>query len=168
VVANGGIYAWRDGRTNWDTITIVFDYGPLHDTSRGFQVVYASRMNNSAGGVKELYFSNAGMLDLDRNEISPTGGLEENHARAMGMEENRLPTLRLEELAGHEAETTRGGDGTSENMRNWMECIRSGRTPNADIEAGYNHSVALCMTIAAIHTGKKVTFDDARQDVVVS
>src|SRR6266436_4987744 len=27
VVANGGIYLWKDGRTNFDTMTAVFDYG---------------------------------------------------------------------------------------------------------------------------------------------
>jgi hypothetical protein len=48
-----------------------------------------------------------------------------------------------------------------------MECVRSRKTPNADIHAGYNHSVALCMTIAALHTGRRVTFNDARQEVVV-
>ena len=37
---------------------------------------------------------------------------------------------------------------------------------NADIEAGYRHSVALCMTIAALQTGQRITFDDARQEVV--
>jgi predicted dehydrogenase len=168
VVANGGIYTWHDGRTNWDTATMVFDYGPLDDPSQGFQVVYSSRMNNSAGGVKELYYSNAGMLDLDRNEITATGGLEQNHARAMGMQENRLTARTLEEVSGSDAAADPPLDATSANMRNWMECIRSGQTPNADIEAGYNHSVALCMTIAAIQTGKKVTFDDERQEVVVS
>ena len=33
VVANGGIYMWKDGRKNWDTITAVFDYGPADDPS---------------------------------------------------------------------------------------------------------------------------------------
>ena len=37
-VANGGIYLWKDGRTNWDTMTAVFDYGPLDDLTKGFQV----------------------------------------------------------------------------------------------------------------------------------
>ena len=46
---------------------------------------------------------------------------------------------------------------TSAHMRNWMECVRSRQTPNADVHAGYNHSVALCMTIAALQTGKRVT-----------
>jgi predicted dehydrogenase len=38
VTANGGIYQWKDGRRNWDTTTAVFDYGPLDDKSKGFQV----------------------------------------------------------------------------------------------------------------------------------
>jgi predicted dehydrogenase len=169
VVANGGIYLWKDGRTNWDTATMVFDYGPLDDPSRGFQVVYSSRMTNSAGDVKEYYYSNAGMLDLDRNEITPSGGLRENHGRAMGLPANQLPTMKLADTGGVEAAADTGVDGaTSANVRNWMECVRSRRTPNSDIDAGYNHSVALCMTIAAIQTGKKVTFDDASQAVVVS
>src|SRR6201996_1780378 len=28
VTANGGVYVWKDGRENWDTITAAFDYGP--------------------------------------------------------------------------------------------------------------------------------------------
>jgi hypothetical protein len=48
-----------------------------------------------------------------------------------------------------------------------MECVRNRKTANADIEAGYSHSVALCMTIAAAKTGQRVTFDDAKQEVVV-
>ncbi|MFN9743821.1 MAG: hypothetical protein ACK562_17135 [Acidobacteriota bacterium] len=54
-------------------------------------------------------------------------------------------------------------------MRNWMDCVQKrNRKTNADIHAAYNHSVALCMTIAAIQTGKRVTFDDKKQEVVVS
>ncbi len=41
VVANGGIYMWKDGRKNWDTITAAFDYGPMDDPSTGFQVTLA-------------------------------------------------------------------------------------------------------------------------------
>jgi hypothetical protein len=44
--------------------------------------------------------------------------------------------------------------------------VRSRKTPNANIIAGYNHSVALCMTIAAIHSGERVGFDDAKQEVI--
>ena len=167
VVANGGVYLWNDGRKNWDTATIVFDYGPLDDPSKGFQVVYSSRMTNSAGGTKELYYSNAGMLNLDTNEITPTGGLTERFAAQMGMKANELPAMKLSEAAGTETAADTGADSsTTANVRNWMDCVRSRKQPNAAIDAGYSHAVALCMTIAAIQTGERVTFDDAAQEVM--
>jgi predicted dehydrogenase len=170
VVANGGIYLWHDGRKNWDTMTAVFDYGPLDDASKGFQVVYSSRQTNSAGDVKELYYSNGGLLDLDKNVISSAGGLEENFAREMNMKPNKLPRRSLAGISAavQTAAATGSDDATSAHMRNWMECVRSRKTPNASIEAGYSHSVAVCMTVAAMQTGRRVTFDDVAQDVVIA
>ena len=168
VVANGGIYLWKDGRQNWDTLTAVFDYGPLDAPSKGFQVQYSSRFTNSAGGVKELYYSNAGMIDMDKQRVTPEGGLQAREAAAMGLKPNLLPSFSLAENvdAVSTAANTGGDPQTSANMRNWMECVRSRKTPNASIEAGYSHSIALCMTVAAIHTGQKVTFDDKTQQVI--
>ncbi len=166
VAANGGIYQWNDGRTNFDTMTAVFDYGPA-DGKGGFQVVYSSRMGNDAGGTREIYFSNGGSLDLDKNTVSPKGGLEKRYADEMAMAENLLPELTLEGDRAATAATTGSDAMTSAHVRNWMECVRSRKPPNADIDAGYQHSVALCMTIAALHTGKRATFDDQKQEVVV-
>ena len=168
VVANGGIYLWKDGRQNWDTMTAVFDYGPLDDPTKGFQVQYSSRFTNSAGGVKELYYSNGGMIDMDKQTVTPTGGLRAKDAAAMGMKENLLSNFSLvekTEAVSNDADT-HADPQTSANMRNWMECVRSRKTPNASIEAGYSHSIALCMNVAAIQTGEKVTFDDAAQQVM--
>ena len=169
VVANGGIYRWHDGRKNWDTMTAVFDYGPLDDPTRGFQVIYSSRMTNSAGGVKELYYSNGGTMDLDKKQITSEGGLTEKLAGEMDMKANLLPAVSLTQAASAATTATDAGDDdmTVDNVRNWLECIRSRKTTNAYIEAGYSHSVALCMTIAAIQTGQRITFDDAKQHVVV-
>jgi predicted dehydrogenase len=168
VVVNGGIYLWKDGRKNFDTLTAVFDYGPLNNTSEGFQVAYSSRQTNSAGGTKELYFSNGGTLNLETNEITPRGGLTRRMAEAMGMKENLLPEMPIAESGGVETAANTGTDNaTFAHMRNWMECVRKRKKPNADIRAGYNHSAALCMTIAAMFTGKRVTFDDTKQEVVI-
>ena len=168
VVVNGGLYLWKDGRKNWDTLTAVFDYGPLRNKSEGFQVVYSSRQTNSAGSVKELYFSNSGMLNLETNRITPEGGLTRRMAEAMGMKENRLPEMAILEEGGVETAADTGVDNASlAHMRNWMECVRERKKPNADIKAGYDHSVALCMTIKAMHTGRRVSFNDEKQKVVV-
>jgi predicted dehydrogenase len=169
VVANGGIYLWKDGRENWDTMTAVFDYGPLDDLTKGFQVQYSSRFTNSAGGVKELYYSNGGMIDMDKQTVTSAGGLSARSAAEMGMKPNLLNGFSLATEKAEAVSTdadTHADPQTSANMRNWMECVRSRKTPNASIEAGYSHSIALCMNVAAIQTGLKVTFDDKTQQVM--
>ncbi|MFZ4628823.1 MAG: Gfo/Idh/MocA family oxidoreductase [Blastocatellia bacterium] len=169
VVVNGGLYLWKDGRQNWDTMTAVFDYHNAK-TDKSFQVLYSSRMTNEAGGIKEVYYSNGGTLSLDTNKVTPEGGLKENYARSMGMKANQLESFTLTDEGGIETAANTGVDReTLAHMRNWMDCVRNrNQKTNADIHAAYNHSVALCMTIAAIQTGKRVTFDSAKQAVVVS
>ena len=166
VVANGGIYTWKDGRKNWDTMVAVFDYGDTKD--QGFQVTFTSRMQNSVGDVGEVYYSNGGELNLITNKISPKGGLKEREAAAMGMKPNLLPEIDLSASVPEVATSANTGADrlTSGHMRNWMECIRSRKQPNAPVEAGYNHSIATIMTNAAARTGEKVTFDEKRQEVM--
>jgi predicted dehydrogenase len=170
VTANGGIYAWKDGRKNWDTTTAVFDYGPLNDPKSGFQVVFMSRMHNGDEHPSELYYSNGGELNLITNKVSPAGGLEKRFAEAMNMKENLLPQMDLvKEEVKVVASANTGGDAlTSAHIRNWMECIRSRKQPNGPVEAGYNHSIACIMTNAAVHTGGKATFDEKTQQVMVN
>lgn len=166
VVANGGIYMWKDGRENWDTTTAVFDYG---DEKQGFQVTFTSRMHNGDENPTEIYFSNGGELNLISNKVSPRGGLSEYHAKAMNMKANLLPEFDL--TAAHiktAASANTGGDITTSNhMRNWMECVRNRKQTNAPVEAGYQHSIATIMTNAAVKTGLKATFDEVKQEVMV-
>ncbi|MES2850021.1 MAG: Gfo/Idh/MocA family oxidoreductase [Bacteroidota bacterium] len=168
VVANGGIYMWKDGRKNWDTMTAVFDYGPQEDMSTGFQVSFTSRMHNGDENPAEIYYSNGGELNLNTNKISPKGGLTKHFADAMGMQPFLLPEMELTSSEKVVASANTGGDVlTSNHIRNWMECIRSRQQPNAPVDAGYSHSIATIMTNAAVITGQKATFDDAAQEVIV-
>ncbi|TAE60339.1 MAG: gfo/Idh/MocA family oxidoreductase [Bacteroidetes bacterium] len=170
VTANGGIYMWTDGRTNADTMTAVFDYGPEGDAEGdAFQVLYTSRMHNSAGDVKEIYFSNGGSLNLDTNQINSAGGLSQEHAAAMNMSAFLLENATLESAGKIITAANTGSDPmTTAHMRNWMDCVRSRKQPNAPVEVGYNHSVANIMTRTALQTGKRVTFDKEKQEVVAS
>ena len=168
VTANGGIYMWKDGRRNWDTITAVFDYGPTNDATTGFQVVFGSRMHNGEDKPGEIYYSNGGELNLITNKVSPKGGLRANYAEAMNMKPNLLPELNLtDRIVKVEAGANTGGDElTTAHVKNWMECIRSRKQTNAPVEAGYYHSIANIMTNAAARTGEKVTFDEKTQEVM--
>ena len=168
VAANGGIYLWKDGRTNFDTMTAVFDYGPLNDTTSGFQVVYSSRFTNSAGGTKEIYYSNGGELNMKTNKVTPNGGLRQRHSSSMNMEPNLLKEFSLSNIDTKVVTSANTGvdNMTSNHMLNWLECIRSREKTNAPVEAGYNHSIANIMTTASMRTGLKATFDEKNQEVL--
>lgn len=170
VVANGGVYVWKDGRKNWDTLTAVFDYGPAADLSSGFQVVFSSRQHNGDENPSEIYYSNGGELNLITNKVSSKGGLTKTMAAVMGMPANLLPDFDLApaEVQAVASANTGGDPLTSAHVRNWMECVRSRQQPHAPVEAGYNHSIANIMTTAASRTGQKAFFDEKTQEVMVN
>jgi hypothetical protein len=130
--------------------------------------MFTSRQTNASGDVKEIYYSNGGEMNLDTNKISPTGGLTEKYAKQMGMSANLLPELSLTDMAEKTpTDAATGGDPlTVAHVRNWMECVRSRKEPNAPIEAGYHHAIAVIMANAAYRTGERVTFDEKTQEVM--
>jgi predicted dehydrogenase len=166
--ANGGIYQWKDGRKNWDTIAVAFDYGPAEDLSKGFQVTFTSRMHNGDENPAEIYYSNGGEMNLNTNMVTPTGGLTERHAKAMGMSANLLKEANLNVVDEKIIASANTGNDplTSGHMRNWMESVRDRKQPNAPVEAGYSHAIAVIMANAAVHTGMKATFDEKTQEVM--
>jgi hypothetical protein len=146
----------------------VFDYGPQNDPATGFQVIFTSRMHNGEERPAEIYYSNGGEMNLITNKVSPNGGLQKNFAEAMNMKPNLLPEMDLvnEEVKVVASANTGSDPLTSAHMRNWMECVRSRKQPNAPVEAGYYHSIANIMTNAAVRTGQKATFDEKTQQVL--
>ncbi|MEP0843368.1 MAG: Gfo/Idh/MocA family oxidoreductase [Phycisphaerae bacterium] len=52
-----------------------------------------------------------------------------------------------------------------EHAANWLECIRAGRRPNADMDAGYKQGVAVVLGDLTIKTGRKVTFDGQNREL---
>ena len=167
VSANGGIYQWKDGRTNFDTLTAVFDYGPLDDPSSGFQVTYGSRFSNSAGETKEVYYSNGGELNLATGRVTSNGGLASKDAAVMKMQPNLLADYKLEGPGAAVTAANMGADElTTAHMHNWLDCLRSRKQPHAPVEAGYQHSIATIMANAAARTGERVTFDEKTQEVM--
>jgi hypothetical protein len=142
------------------------DYGNPADPNSDFQVLYTSRFTNSAGGIKEIYLSNGGSLNLDTNKITSEGGLQANDAKAMNMKANLLEATDLPGVKVETSANTGADPMTIAHMKNWMECVRSRKKPNADIMAGYNHSIANIMCTAALRTGEKASFDEAKQEVL--
>ena len=98
------------------------------------------------------------MIDLVKGTVS-NGGVEGKEYH-----EENLPAPK--ETIVTSANT--GGDPlTSAHMRNWMECVRSRKNPNASVDAGYGHAIALIMSNAAARTGMRATFDPEKRQVMV-
>ena len=157
-VSSGGLYAWDDGRQSFDTFTTILEYGPSKLNEKGFSAIFSSRQTNAARGNVEKYYGPSGTVDLCAGtwsnegveKVAPESGtLTENYQKA-------------------ETAANTGGDKlTSAHMRNWMECVRARKDPNASVDAGYGHTVALIMSNAACRTGMRATFDPQERQVLV-
>ena len=52
-------------------------------------------------------------------------------------------------------------------MLNFLECIRTRREPNAPIEAGYKHSVAVIMSDESLMRGRRIVYDKQKRQIRV-
>jgi len=158
-VSSGGLYAWDDGRQSFDTFTTILEYGPSKLNEKGFQAIFSSRQTNAARGNVEKYYSPDGTIDLCNGTWS-NEGVEKAKPVSGKLTENYQKA---------ETAANTGGDPlTSAHMRNWMECVRSRKDPNASVDAGYGHTVALIMSNAACRMGMKATFDPVARQVMVN
>jgi predicted dehydrogenase len=57
------------------------------------------------------------------------------------------------------------GDGTLTHLANWLECIRTRKTPNAHIGVGHQAARTSHIANAALHAGRKVRWDPAREEI---
>ena len=164
-MSSGGLYQWTDGRQSYDTFTTVLEYGESGVKGKGFQCVFQSHQTNCGGGANpnrespiEKYFGPKGCIDMGRRMVT-----NEGVETKKGWEETALPAPKEDVVTS----ANTGADNlTSNHMRNWMECVRARKNPNAPIEAGYSHSVALIMANAAARTGCKATFDPVKRQVM--
>ena len=157
-VSSGGLYAWDDGRQSFDTFTTILEYGPSKLNEKGFQAIFSSRQTNAARGNVEKYHGPNGTIDL-------CGGTWSNE----GVEKAKPESGKLAAnyVKAETAANTGGDPMTSAHMLNWMESVRARKDPNASVDAGYGHSVALIMSNAACRTGMKAAFDPKKRQVTV-
>jgi hypothetical protein len=47
-------------------------------------------------------------------------------------------------------------------MQNWLDCMRSRKTPNASVDIGYRSAIAAHMVNIAYREKQRVTFESAK------
>jgi len=159
VVAHGGIFAWRDGRENPDTFQALLEY------PKGFLVSFSTTFGNDCDSFSRIMGKKATLVNIGGEGSPRWKWVEEkgNH------EDN--PFIKREEryvlLPGNDKlPPTFMGDEDLSHMTNWLECLRSRKTPNATVLHGFAHSVADIMATRAYREGKKLYWNPKAEQIV--
>jgi predicted dehydrogenase len=161
-VAQGGVYVWKDGREHADTLESVLEY------PKGFIVKYATRLGNNNPVPETIFFGTQGTFDTESWTARGTGGGANALAQPITVPKPGRPAMAARSGGGNaDAGLTQQdmrveGEG---HVRNWLQCVRSRRTPNAPIEVGYAHSVASIMCFKSWESGRRQVFDAGRQEI---
>jgi len=65
-----------------------------------------------------------------------------------------------------EAAAIKQDDNLKAHTDNWLECMRSRKTPNGSIDTGFAHSVAVIMATRSYRENKKMYWDRTREDIL--
>ncbi|HPA45568.1 MAG TPA: Gfo/Idh/MocA family oxidoreductase [bacterium] len=144
-IALGGTLIWTEGREHADTLESAFLY------PKGFLLRYVSRLGNSAGGYDARFYGDRGTFDSSTLIATGEGGGKEA----------------LKEPVKAEGASEAGDWSRAElHLKNWLDCIRSGKQPNADVHAGYGHSVVSILAFESMNTGRRMKFDPEKKNLV--
>lgn len=145
-VCLGGIYTWKDEHqfTAPDQVQALWNY------PEGVMVSYASNFGNSSGNILRLS-GEKGTLSMESLWSEPTysarGGI--NRDGSIRGENKVVPIEQVDHWV------------------NWYRCIRTGGTPNAPLDAGYQHSIASIMATMAFETGRRARFNPKKRKITL-
>ncbi len=138
VVAAGGVYNdFHDGRTAPDTISALFEY-------QGFTVSFSSFAVPVAADYGVTFLGSQGRLFVDRHQYE-----------FRAAEKNAQPVTR------HIP-----GDITADHVRNFLDCCRSRKQPNADVYIGHRAAQAALLANQSYIERRRIRFDPQSEQVL--
>ena len=159
VVAHGGVFAWRDGRENPDTFQALLEY------PKGFLVSFSTSFGNDSDSFSRIMGKKATLVNIGGEGSPRWKWVEEkgNHEDDPFIKRDEKYVL----LPGNDKlPPTFMGDEDLSHMTNWLECLRSRKTPNATVLHGFAHSVADIMATRAYREGKKLYWSPKAEQIV--
>ena len=146
---SGGVFSEKDGREVPDTIAVTLDF------PGDVLVTWQSTFSNSRYGLGERFLGSEGTVEHVAGATDMVTGKSDELTRYFPEPVNR----------------SNGSPFTSNtpdqnHMANWIDCIRSRKTPNASVELGYRTAVAAHMANLAYRSKQRVAFETARNMTV--
>jgi predicted dehydrogenase len=137
--ASGGVYHYKDGRTAPDTINVLLEY-PSEFTST-FEATLAPGIT---GAAVEFAGTN-GRLYIDR-------GRYEFHPAAKGEQPVIVKAAQR--------------DMTIDHVNNFIDCVRSRKLPNGDVQIGHRSAQASHLGNIAYIQKRRLRFDPEREEIL--
>ncbi|MHC4398777.1 MAG: Gfo/Idh/MocA family protein [Planctomycetota bacterium] len=154
-VAQGGTFIWKDENnfTCPDHVQTTLIY------PEGFMVSYVTNFGNGAGSRTAMYGTH-GVLDFTNRQgptVSGAGAIEKGSLGkgqpvllGRGNDDKEVPVEPVER---------------PDHFLNWLQCLRSRKSPVAPIEAGYQHAVACILSDRAWETGRRQVYDHQKREI---
>jgi predicted dehydrogenase len=139
----GGVTYWKDENnfTTPDNVIATWMY------PEGFVVTSSNNFANSAGNTRK-FFGDKGTLAVD-NWNAPTYSADGGPKRD-GKIRGKMDVVPIPR---------------PDHFLNWLQCMRTGETPHASIDAGFQHAVAVLMAVISYDTGRKTLWDSAKRTI---
>ncbi len=143
-VCLGGLYTWTDV----PQFDVPDQVHALWHYPEGVMVSYTTNFGNGFGNTTRI-LTDRGVLKLDRGDApiyTAEGGIRRDGS-IRG--ENKVEPV---ERPDH--------------FLDWLQCLRTGGTPNAPIDAGYQHAVASIMAVESYEIGRRTRYDAQSRAIV--
>jgi len=142
---SGGVFSEKDGRQVPDTIAVTLDF------PNEVVVTWQSTFSNSRYGLGQRILGSDGTIEYVAGANDMASGKSEDSVHYYPEEVNRPQGV------------SATGESPSQNhIANWVDCIRSRKTPNAPVELGYRSAVAAHMCNLSYRQKRRLTLEEAR------
>jgi predicted dehydrogenase len=181
VVSSGGIYYWKDNRDMPDVLNCAFEY-----PDKGMTLLYSATLGNSRSRGR-VFMGHDASMEIG-NAISITAdGESTRYAKQIesGLIDPSVPmvsfnpnkgTIDAVTSATEKYYASRGltttvingvnVDVTYLHIKNWIDCIRNGKTPTTDIEKAFEEGVACLMAQISYVEKRRTEWDPVNRKIV--
>lgn len=141
----GGVFSEKDGRQVPDTIIVTLDF------PQDVVITWQSTFSNSHFGLGEHILGSDGTVEHIAGEQNMVTGKSESAIRYFPEKANRKDGAALE---GHTPDEN--------HMANFIDCVRSRKTPNASVEIGHRTAIVAHMANLAYRRKERITWETAK------
>jgi len=142
---SGGVFSEKDGREVPDTIAVTLEF------PNNLIWTWQSTFSNRHYGLGEHILGSDGTIEHGWSESDMVNGEEGESIRFFPEKVNRPQGAALV-----------GKSKDQDHMGNWIDCIRTRKTPNAPVEIGYQSAIAAHMANLAYRNKQRMTLEEAK------